>query len=897
MKNYSLRHIVSLIIPALWLSLYGCDIGQDNEDPVVKSQDLRTAAVEYINEHDYLHAEQVLSEIIPLDQQLQQWNRLAEDRSTTAKIQASLGLFSAAIENYTEAWKYYRQVGDHAAEVRSMNALGNLSVGLGDFENGINMLSDALEVSKLSSNNEPDPETSMNLGNAFLRSGQYESALDQFAAALAVFNKRRYSPAIVRALSRVGYTYGKLGKRAEALGAYATVENIINSVPNVIVKGDFNYDRGRTLESLGEWTPAAQSFHDGIGILENLPRNEKNEETNDLLILLYTALGKVYAHNFAYELAEQSFIEGYSLAKDSGKKIAIGYLLIAIADCERKIHAVSPDQQASIAAGTYYEQAMTLFSRIGNVSGEAFANYKLGTMKEEEGNTDAALMLYRRAFELCSDQAGEFNNWAEDEEYFGLREGAIKEGIPFIRETFWYEPLVVALAREGRAEEALDIYEQGKAKFFSTQLRSFPYEFREKTTGQVVESMQRQMQTLSVKEAELEYQKGLNTNQRDAERIASLANEVTSTSDELSNAASALTQKYPQLEILFRTPTVQESELRSALPYGTVVLDYLIAGDRIVIFVISFDGMGRQMPVNIVEVPAYKDIVLQKVRQYNVMLDDHLRSIATEHFQTTDFERLSEELYNYFLRPVERFFVQRVVIIPPREMEGISFHSFTRSTSEGVKPLIEMVDVSYLPYLWAVKGLQPPLRSTNTVIVVGNPRGNNWPLDFELRDVRSFFREATVFVSQNANEKLLFNSFGDVLQLSTDFATDTLFPGRSTFVLSSGSITDPDAYIPIANFLRLYPFPVVYLSDQQTSTCGLTAIHASLLMMNGSSNIILTMKPSESKASKFFSEKFYSVLAKGGNVNDAYRSAVVAMSKSPNFNAPYQWSQFYKFGK
>ena len=228
LKNYSLRHIVSLIIPALWLSLYGCDIGQDNEDPAVKSQDLRTAAVEYINEHDYLHAEQVLSEIIPLDQQLQQWNRLAEDRSTTAKIQASLGLFSAAIENYTEAWKYYRQVGDHAAEVRSMNALGNLSVGLGDFENGINMLSDALEVSKLSSNNEPDPETSMNLGNAFLRSGQYESALDQFAAALAVFNKRRYSPAIVRALSRVGYTYGKLGKRAEALGAYATVENIIS---------------------------------------------------------------------------------------------------------------------------------------------------------------------------------------------------------------------------------------------------------------------------------------------------------------------------------------------------------------------------------------------------------------------------------------------------------------------------------------------------------------------------------------------------------------------------------------------------------------------------------------------------------------------------------------------
>jgi hypothetical protein len=298
-----------------------------------------------------------------------------------------------------------------------------------------------------------------------------------------------------------------------------------------------------------------------------------------------------------------------------------------------------------------------------------------------------------------------------------------------------------------------------------------------------------------------------------------------------------------------------------------------------------------------VEVPAYKDIVLEKIRQYNLMLDEHINRIGTGYFQTTDIERLSQELYNYFLRPVERLFVQRVVIVPPREMEGIPFHSFTRSTNEGIKPMVEIADVSYLPYLAAAKSLQSPPRFTNTVIAVGNPRGNDWPLDFELRDIRSFFREATVYVSQNANEKQLFESFGDVLQLSTDFITDTVFPGRSTFVLSSGSITDPDADIPVADFLRLHPYPVVYLSDQQSSASGLKPVHAAMLMMNGTSSILLTMKPSEAKANKFFSEKFYSALAKGNNVNDAYRSAVVAMAKSPNFSAAYQWSQFFKYGK
>ena len=173
LKNYSIRQIISFLLSTVLLSLGGCDIGEDNEDPAVKSQELRTKAVECINMHDNLHAEELFSEILPLDQQLQQWDKLAEDRSTEAKVEASLGLFSSAIENNTEAWKYYRQVGNHAAEVRSMNAVGNLSISLGDVEKGVNILTDALDVSKLVSNNEPDPETSMNLGNAFLWTGQY----------------------------------------------------------------------------------------------------------------------------------------------------------------------------------------------------------------------------------------------------------------------------------------------------------------------------------------------------------------------------------------------------------------------------------------------------------------------------------------------------------------------------------------------------------------------------------------------------------------------------------------------------------------------------------------------------------------------------------------------------
>jgi tetratricopeptide (TPR) repeat protein len=879
------------------LFLTCCDLGQENEDPKVQSQRLRGEAVQNINQRNYLRAEQLLSQTLPLDQELQQWDRLAEDRATLARVQTSVGMFSSAIGNYVEAWKYYRQISDNVTEIRLMNGIGNIYIGLGDFEKGIGFLSDAVDVSRLASNGETDPESNMNLGNAYMWSGQYESALDQFTLALTGFNKRKYAPAVVRALSRIGYVSSKLGMREASLDAFSNVEKILATVTNVIVKARFHYDRGRAYQSLGEWSAAAQSFRDGIAIIQDIPNGERGEQTNRLSVLLYTALGSVYNHNFAYPLAKASYIEAYSLAKDMGQKIAVGYLLIAIADCERKLSSVTAPQDAMIAAGTYYEQAITVFSRIGNISGEAYATYKIGLMKEEEGNTNAALDAYKRTFDLCSNQAGEFRNWSDDEEFFELRETGSQGGIPFAEETYWYESLVVALARRGRAEEALRYYEQGKTKSLSAQLCSFPFESKENDLQQTVQGYQQKMQALRIRESEAAFQRGLDARQRDADRIGSLQRELSTRRSELETSAASLTQKYPRLEILLRSPDIRQEDLRSALSYGTVVLDYEIADDRILIFVVSFNGTEQRAPIGVVEVPAYKDIILEKVRQYDLMLRERIHRIGTGYFQTTDLERLSQELYNYFLRPVERLFIQRVVIIPPHGMEQIPFHAFTRATNEGVKPLIEFADVSYLPFLGSVKSLQPPPHIVNAVVAIGNPSGNNWPLDFELRDIRSFFREASVSVSQNASDKQLFESFGDVLQLSTDFATDTLFPDRSSFVLSSGSITDPGFHVPVADLLRLHPFPIVYLSDQQPSGSGITPLYATLLMVNGSSHIIVNMKPSEAKVNKFFSEKFYSTLAKGGSVNDAYRTALVTLSKSRNFSAPYQWSQFFKFGK
>jgi len=128
LKNYSLRQIISFLLSAVLLLLGGCDIGQDNKDPAVKSQELRTKAVEYMNGHDYLHAEQLLSETLRWTNSFSigtGWQKISPLRQKL-KLPSD---FSSAIEIIPRRGSTTGQVGDHAAEVRSMNAVGNLFIG------------------------------------------------------------------------------------------------------------------------------------------------------------------------------------------------------------------------------------------------------------------------------------------------------------------------------------------------------------------------------------------------------------------------------------------------------------------------------------------------------------------------------------------------------------------------------------------------------------------------------------------------------------------------------------------------------------------------------------------------------------------------------------------------
>jgi CHAT domain-containing protein len=379
-------------------------------------------------------------------------------------------------------------------------------------------------------------------------------------------------------------------------------------------------------------------------------------------------------------------------------------------------------------------------------------------------------------------------------------------------------------------------------------------------------------------ESELIVQRRQEMRNRDLFKIGELQKQVQEEKESARVAADEVATLSPAVSVLFAGTDARASRYASELRPGTVLCDYLLTQHSVLLFLLSKDAKGPS--IRTYEVPVPRDRV-----------EDMLQRIKAQRGEQVAALR---ELFDQFIKPVQSSLQERMIIIPPPEMEGIPFHAFLAGKD---RTLLDIVDVSYLPHISFLPQITVPRKFLSTVLAFGFSTRNPWPLEYELHDVRSFYKEATTFSGQAATEQQLFGAIGDLLQCSFDFHTDVQVPSRSSFAVSSGSITAAGAEIPVERLTMLYPFSVVYLCDQQFGTTGLTSWHAAILMMNGTSTVIANLFPSEQKTNKVFSEKFYSTISNGGSSNDAYRAAVLTLKGTTNAAVPSSWGMFFKFGR
>jgi CHAT domain-containing protein len=257
---------------------------------------------------------------------------------------------------------------------------------------------------------------------------------------------------------------------------------------------------------------------------------------------------------------------------------------------------------------------------------------------------------------------------------------------------------------------------------------------------------------------------------------------------------------------------------------------------------------------------------------------------------------LSASLYDALVRPVRGTIAEaeRIVIVPPDPL--IPFHALRVSRRKSERYLIQRSTVLYLPSaaFLLLPSSQPAQRLG--IVGFGHAGTTQWDVEYELRDIRAFAKDARLFFGTEAVLAKLQNERASIFHLAVEFHYDGRAQGNSYLLLSDGISQSTTKSYSWGVLASLPTVEGLILSDLGVHT-GIPPAKPSLLLMRGTRATVMTAYPAHRKTKKYFGELFYTSYLTGNAPQESYRMALVGMIENAEYEAPYIWAPFFLWGR
>lgn len=877
-----LRRTVLRILPIVLLCLLaspGCEFDQG---PLSDAAGMFERAVVLYNENSYRQAETLFVQSLTVFEQQSETRPLAEAHRYLGQISLVDGKLYTGLQHFQTALRYAREGRDFRSEMALHALIGDAELYLGrTYEAGASYRS-ARQLGSAFNDLGFKAEVERKLARAAFLSGNNEEALLGYQSALSYIQSTGNNAEAAALLASVGEVYNRQGRFSEALNSFAQARTLIDRLDLPGLDARLRMNLGLSLKYQGNLNDALQQFRDAA----NLLRTRRVDRDYEVLLLFH--IGTVYFESQRIADAKRFFEEGSELAGSLGDRIAEAYQRLLAVQCD--VASIPAAQRISsvdrvVAA---YEQTAGLFREADHRTGEAFCYAQQGKVYVSAGNGEQAQRKFRAAIRLEETTLREF-----------LRPEFHAAYQSFLRITKerreWSADLAGLLMQMNKPDEALLVLDRASSKplFESFQDVEVPIRHPELKTEMAL--ARSHVSELNLLQTELSSLRAYQRSDRDEDHIASLQSRIDRLRGDLGALATRVVSVHPNYEPLLQLTSLSLQEARQATPRGTLVVRFLAAQEQLHIFALSRNRFEVKSTV------LQRQKLMSMVEEYQRLMQDPSVYTGTGGEESvpamTRFATLSSQLYDYFLRPVDGFLERNLVIIMSPEFEHFPFHTLERQERNGgVKYLVEITSVDYLPSLASLRFKTANVPRLANVVALGNPTGKNWSIDYELRDIRSFFKDARILISLEASWENLVPTRADVLQLSTEFSLHAGSSFLGSIAVSDAKTSGEAIQVPFEKLSELPAIPVVLLSNQVGQGVGLSMAHAMLLRINGTSDVFLNAWHADRKASKFFSEFFYTHLSNGLAPGDAYRQALLNLIRIREVNHPHSWGQFFHFG-
>lgn len=869
---------VPLLACTLLLLLSHCEM---RDRPLADATDLFDRAVSLYDDRAYPQAESLFVQALAVFERAGQTYSVVEANRYLGQLYLAEGRFYTALGRFDSALRQTEALNDFRSEMTLHALIGDSYSSLARNQAAMASYREAHRLSSAFNDLEMKASVEMRMARISMLSDHLDDAFSFYQSAFSHYQGQR-GTGVAEALRGLAEVLLLQKKYDMAQTSLVQARSLLPKNEQLVLDAQLRMDLGIVQKSQGNFNDALQWFREAVNMLRS-KRIGKEQE-----IVLLFQIGLVYFDNGRPADAKKYFAEAEGLAREWGDGIAEGYLNLFQIRCDER--ALSPNQKIQEMPRLIqeYQGVVQKFQAAGHRSGEAYAHAQSGRLYESVGTLTKARDEYREAIEVEDATLGEY---VSPENH-----GRYMEALQMDKERLgWYAQLASLLVQMKAKEEALGVLEAGMMRPVARILQDVPVAIRHPNLRQDLIKARATLGELRMLQTEQSSILGVRRGVSFDGLINSLHTRILSEQREFTTLAARITGLYPNYEPLLRSAPFKLREIQPNIPPGTLVIRFLPADNQLHIFALSKNRFEVKSTI------VTREKLLSLVREYSRLLNDpsvYTGSAGETSVTTmTRFAALSTQLYDYLLRPIDSMLERNLVIIASPEFDRFPFHAIERQERGGsVKYLIEITSVDYLPSLSSIRYKTANAERLNRILGLGNPTGKNWSIDYELRDIRSFFKEATILIGKDASWDNLREAKADVLQLSTDFL---LGEGESPLgVFSLAKAQTPEEVTKIA-FERLTDIEapsVMILSNQYGQGIGLSTVHAFVLRVNGTSDVFLNAWFSDRKATKFFSEFFYTNLANGLAPGDAYRQALLNLIRTRDVNHPHSWSQFFHFG-
>ncbi|HUQ20663.1 MAG TPA: CHAT domain-containing protein [Gemmatimonadaceae bacterium] len=793
---------------------------------------------------------------------------IAKAIGNLALVQFELGEYDRAREGFEAMRSTGQKLSDARMEGNALNNLGMLDVRLGNSHSALTELTEARRLYRSIDYTTGEQNNLGQLATAHAAAGEYVRAFALLDTALAMCRKLKLRQEEANNLETLATLHLRAGDPQRALRLFSQAQAINRELELLVESGANARDRALISREVGRLDAAIPLVREALAA--HRQAGARLEELNDVLLLaeLEQASGR------SKDEIESRLAEAETLAKSLSARTARTRLALARA----RIADKAGDASAVLNALTDGPSSWELAGYTGLAEGftlRARANARRGALDQ-----------------AISDGRSAVN--AVDRIRSGLGSVELRTRVAATYATA-VSDLVGALVRRGSIVDAFEASDASKGRTLVEHIESAPSTGISTDASALVkrENLLRQITALMVLRSELD------TVARNADRSALL--KVERRLADLRTEYESLVSRSASAPAVIGGRAASAAAIQSALDDDEILLEYLVARDRLHIFVVSRGGVQH------VDTPAPIDEIVRRARLAHDLLAPRGAGSRASQLPMAVLQSLHESL----ITPVGKLIPRgaRVVIVSHGALGRVPFAALRGEKGHW---LVEDHSLLQVPS----GGALVALRTRRTNSSARGERAAFAPLPTELpgsaREVAAVAGTISAvrsYVGSAATERAFRTALSHpgIVHVATHGWLNDRNPTFSRIDLYGNGVASPDndGRLEVHElFAQQLGADLVFLSGCETATgAGINAYQggeeysalAQMLLHAHVRNVVATVWRIDDAAAAYLAERFYKKLPDRSPA-DALADAQRDLIKSGRFSHPRFWAAYQASG-